>query len=292
VLVHRMTPLTPTFDPASWWSLLRDTLPYAVAIAVSALYFRITIVILSLVSTDAATGYFATSYRIIEVLIGIPLLVVAAVFPVLARAARDDSARLLYAAQRTVDLMLVLGVWVSLAVAVAAPFIITVIAGHDFDPAAETLRIQAVTVCCTFISVTCGFILLSLRRHKAILIGNLVPLAVGVTLTLILAPDHGANGAAVATVVGEAGLAAAMLGLAAGTASGRVPLSLRAFPQVALAAGLATLIAVLLLPHVHELVVAIVATLVYFGVLYPLGLIPSELRDALAARKRVNEVAA
>jgi O-antigen/teichoic acid export membrane protein len=128
-----------------------------------------------------------------------------------------------------------------------------------------------------------------LRRHRAILVGNLVPLAFGVTLTLILAPPHGANGAAIATVIGELGLAVAMLALAIGSAPGRVPLSLRAFPQVALAAGLAGLVALLLLSHVHELAVAFIATLVYFGVLYPLGLIPSELRDALGARRRVKE---
>jgi O-antigen/teichoic acid export membrane protein len=293
VLVRRMTPLMPTFDPGAWWGLLRNTLPYAIAIAVSALYFRITIVILSLVSTAKATGYFATSYRIIEVLIGIPILVVAAVFPVLARAARDDSARLLYASQRTLDLMLVVGVWVSLAVAVAANFIIAVIAGHDFEASGTTLRIQAITVCCTFVSVTCVFSMLSLRRHKAILVGSVVPLACGVTLTLLLAPSHGANGAAVATVFAEAALAVTLLFLTIGPPPTGIPLSLRAFPQVALAAGLGALAAVLLLPHVHELVAALVATVVYFGVLYPLGLIPSELREALAARRRVKrEVAA
>ena len=121
VLVRRMTTLTPAFDPPAWWSLLRDTLPYAIAIAVAALYFRVTIVIMSLVASDDATGYFATSYRIIEVLVGIPLLLVASAFPILSRAARDDSARLRYASQRTLDLMLVLGAWVSLVVGVAAP---------------------------------------------------------------------------------------------------------------------------------------------------------------------------
>jgi O-antigen/teichoic acid export membrane protein len=168
-----------------------------------------------------------------------------------------------------------------------------VIAGSDFGPSGTVLRIQAVTVCCTFVSVTCGFILLSLRRHRAILLGNVVPLAFGVTLTLILAGPHGQNGAAIATVVGEAGLAIAMLSLAVGKAPGRVPLSLKAFPQVGLAAGLATLVSVLLLPHLHEVAVAAIATLVYFGVLYPLGLIPAELRDAIAARRRMKqEVAA
>ncbi len=289
VLVRRMTTLTPAFDPSAWWSLLRDTLPYAIAIAVAALYFRVTIVIMSLVASDDATGYFATSYRIIEVLVGIPLLLVASAFPILSRAARDDSARLRYASQRTLDLMLVLGAWVSLVVGIAAPFIITLIAGHDFDPAGETLRIQAVTVVCTFVSVTCTFILLSLRRHRAILVGSTVPLAFGVTATLLLAPDHGANGAAVATVFAEVALAVTLLALTVGNAAGRVPVSLRAFLQVALAAGLATLVAVVLLPRVHEVAVAVVATLIYFGVLYPLGLIPAELRDAIVARRRLKE---
>jgi O-antigen/teichoic acid export membrane protein len=291
VLVRRMTSLVPTFDPAAWWSLLRDTLPYAIAIAVAALYFRVTIVIMSLVASDEATGYFATSYRIIEVLFGIPLLLVASAFPILSRAARDDSARLRYASQRTLDLMLMLGVWISLMVAIASNFIIVLIAGHDFDPAGETLRIQAVTVACTFVSVTCSFILLSLRRHRALLFGSIVPLACGVTATLLLAPDHGANGAAVATVLAEIALAVTQLILTIGHAHGRVPLSLRAFPQVALAAGVATLAAVLLLPEVHEVAVAAVATLLYVGVLYPLGLIPAELRDAMLARQRVKQEA-
>jgi O-antigen/teichoic acid export membrane protein len=289
VLVRRMTSLVPAFDPPAWWSLLRDTLPYAIAIAVAALYFRVTIVIMSLVASDDATGYFATSYRIIEVLVGIPLLLVASAFPILSRAARDDSARLRYASQSTLDLMLVLGAWVSLVVGIASNFIIVLIAGHDFDPSGEVLRIQAVTVACTFVSVTCSFILLSLRRHRAILVGSVVPLACGVTATFLLAPDHGANGAAVATVLAEVALATTLVALTVGTAPGRVSLSLRAFPQVALAAGLGVLVAVVLLPQVHEVAVAALATLVFFGVLYPLGLIPAELRDAMLARRRVKE---
>ena len=46
-------------------------------------------------------------------LVGVPLLLVGAAFPILSRAARDDAARLRYASQRTLDLMLMLGVWVT-----------------------------------------------------------------------------------------------------------------------------------------------------------------------------------
>ena len=57
------------FRPGRIGSRCARDAPLAIAIAVNALYFRITIVIMSLVSTATQTGYFATSYRIIEVLL-------------------------------------------------------------------------------------------------------------------------------------------------------------------------------------------------------------------------------
>jgi O-antigen/teichoic acid export membrane protein len=290
-LARKMTTLRPTFDPAAWWSLLKDTLPYAVAIAVSALYFRITIVIMSLVSTETQTGYFAASYRIIEALVAIPVLLVSAAFPILSRAARDDADRLLYAGQRTFDVMVALGVFVTICVAFGARYLIDFIGGAEFEPSIVVLRIQAFAVTFTFLSVTCGFILLALHRHRAILLGNLVPLAFGAALTLALAPAHGARGAAIATVVGEAGLAAAMLLLAFGHRPGRVPGSLRAVPQVALAAGAAGLVGLVCISQAPEYVAAVIAPLVYLAVLYPLGLIPGELREAVLARRQANGVA-
>jgi O-antigen/teichoic acid export membrane protein len=279
-LVRGVISLRPAFEPAAWWALVRETLPYAVAIAISALYFRIVIVLMSLVSSETQTGYFATSYRVIEVLVAIPVLLVSAAFPVMARAARDDADRLLYAGQRTLDLMLIVGAWLTLSVALGAGFMIQVIGGSDFDESIGVLQIQAFAVVCTFVSVTCGFLLLSLRRHRAILIGNVVPLTFGVTLTLVLAPGDGAHGAAIATVAAEAGLAVAMLALVMRRSVAHVPLSLRIFVPVGIAAGLAACTE-LVVPGVHDVVTVALATVVYFGVLAALGQIPQELRGAL-----------
>ncbi len=284
VLVRKLIPLRPAFDGGHWWALIRDTLPYAAAIAISAIYFRVTIVLMSLVSNDAQTGYFAASYRVIEVLVGVPLLVVGAAFPIISRAERDDATRLLYASQRTLDMMVIAGIWTTLVVAIAAPFVIDVLAGPKFEPSVETLRIQAVALACTFVSVTCGFMLLALRRHRAILLGNLVPLAFGVTLTLILAPSHGARGAAVATVVAEIGLAVVMLWLVRGHGSGHIPLSLRGIATALLAGLVAAGAGAALLLWVHPLLAALGASLVYAGILLATKQIPPEIAGALRAR--------
>ena len=280
VLVRGVISLRPAFEPAAWWALVRETLPYAIAIAISALYFRIVIVLMSLVSTETQTGYFATSYRVIEVLVAIPVLLVSAAFPVMSRAARDDADRLLYAGQRTFDLMLIVGVWLTLSVVLGAGFMIQVIGGSDFKESVGVLQVQALAIMCTFVSVTCGFLLLSLRRHRAILLGNVVPLTFGVALTLILAPSGGADGAAIATVAAEVGLAVAMLALVTRRVVPHVPLSLRIFLPVGLAAGLGASME-LVVPGVHDVITVLLATVVYFGVLAALGQIPRELRGAL-----------
>ena len=283
-LARHLVPLRPAFRWAPWVELIRETLPYAIAVAVAAVYFRIVVVLLSLVSTEVETGYFSASYRVIEVLVGIPVLLVGAAFPVLSRAARDDADRLLYAGQRTFDLMVMLGLWLTLSVALGAGFMIDVIGGAEFEDAVPVLRVQAFAVVCTFVTVSCGFMLLSLRRHRAILLATLVPLAFGVALTLALAPSEGALGAAIATVAAETGFAiAALLAVRTNRTPDRVPLSLRIFAPAAAAAALAVLVE-LLFPDIHEVITVTVASIVYFAALAALGQIPPELRGALRER--------
>lgn len=287
VLVRGMTPLAPAFHPSAWWSLLRDTLPYAIAIAVSALYFRLVLILLSLVSNDTQTGYFSASYRVIEVLVAIPILLVGAAFPILSRAARDDSDRLRYAGQRTFDVMVLLGVWISFCVFAGASFMIAFVGGADFDPSVPVLRIQSFAIACTFVSVTCGFILLSLRRHRAILLGNLVPLLFGTVLTLALAPSHGAKGAAIATLSAEAALAVTMVVLVRAKGGAHVPLSLRVLLPAAGAVGLAAG-AALLLPGLPDIAHVVIGSALYFGALAAMGQIPPELRHAIAFGRRAQ----
>ena len=283
-LTYGRVPLRPTVHVSAWWALVRETLPYAIAVAISAVYFRIVVVLMSLVSTEVETGYFSASYRVIEVLVGVPALLVGATFPVLSRAARDDADRLLYVGQRTFDLMIMIGLWLTLCVALGAGFMIAVIGGAAFENSVDVLRIQAFAIVCTFVTATCGFMLLSLRRHRAIMLASVVPLTFGVALTLALAPSGGATGAAIGTVAAEAGFAAAVLwAVVTKRSSKRVPLSLRVLIPAGAAAALAASVR-LLLPDAPEVVIVALASVVYFAALAAMGQIPSELRDALRQR--------
>jgi O-antigen/teichoic acid export membrane protein len=279
--VRGLVAARPLFALGAWRGLARDAVAYAVATALGVVYFRITIVLLGLVSTAQQVGYFSASFRVIEVVAGVPWLLATSVFPILVRAARDDRARLRYAIDRLTRVALILGVLGALAFGLGAPFVIDVIAGPGFGPSVDVLRIQAATIVGSFLLSTLGFMLLSLRRHRALVAANGVALVVATVLTLVLGPGHGATGAAVATVAAEAVLAAGY-SIALFGGSPELRISPRFVLPVAAAAVVAGVGASL--PGLPSLATAALACVLYLALLTGLRAIPSELLDAFRGR--------
>lgn len=282
--VRGLMPLRPRLVPSAWWPLVRDTFPYAIAIALNAAYFRVAVIILSLTAVAEETFYFSTSFRVVEVLIGVPGLVVGAAFPILARAVRDDRKRFAAATERLFELGVLAGTALAIALGLGAGFAIEVLGGDRAAPAADVLRIQGVALIATFVAVACGFPLLSLRRNRDILIANAVALAAAVALCLALIPSLAAQGAAIAAVTAETALAIATAALLRRADPAlRLPLGVLPVAAVAGAAG----VGVALLVGGHDLVRTLVGLAVFLAVVALLGRFPPEVGHALGARRNL-----
>jgi O-antigen/teichoic acid export membrane protein len=282
VIVRADVPLLPSFERQEWVRLARETVSFAAATAVNVLYFRIAIVLVSLLSTARQTGYFGTSFRIIEVLVMVPTVMVSAVFPIFARAARDDHQRLGYALQRTFEAAAIMGSLVALALSLGAPFAIDVVAGPGFGPAKDVLRIQALSFVASFPAMVFGFTLLSLRRHRELLVVNLVALAFTAALVTVLTLADGARGAAIATTIGEFVLAIA-LAVALVRAAPHLRPSLAIVPKIAIAGAAGASLALL---GLSPLPLAIAASAVFIGVLLVIRGVPEELLIELRGLRR------
>lgn len=281
-LVRGRMPLAPQLRGREWWPLVRDSLPYAAAIAVNTIYFRVTIVVMSLIASAQQTGYFATSFRVTEVLVGVPAFAIGVAFPILSHSAIADRDRFASATGRIIELSLIAGLALVLVVVLSAPFVIRVLAGSAGAPAAPVLQLQGLALVGTFVSAASGYALLALHRHNALLISNGGALAANIVLTLLLVPADRARGAAIAAVIAETGLGLSQLGLL--LYSGRARVRIDSFPRVAIA-GLAG--ATPLLWHGVSPVLRTFAGLaIYVVVITLVGRFPPELAHAFQRGQR------
>jgi O-antigen/teichoic acid export membrane protein len=278
-------PLRPAFEPREWRLLLRAVLPFAGAVAIGSIYLRLTVVMTSLIASDVQTGYYATAYRVLEVLIAIPALVVGSTLPVLARAARDDRERLVYVLQRLFEATLIVGAGLAVMLALGAPFAIEVLAGGKSDPSIPVLQIQALALVANFVATSFSYGLLSLHRHRELLVTASAALVLSLALTLALVPWLEAQGAALAFTLGEVAVALlALVFVRRAQPDARFPL--RTVACVAAAAAAAASLA--LVPGLPSLARALVGAVIFFGVLIGLRAIPPELIDAFVRRPQAS----
>jgi O-antigen/teichoic acid export membrane protein len=282
LLVHHAVSLRPAFAVGAWRRLTRVVLPYAAANAVGVLYGSLAIIVLSLVSTADETGYFGAAFRVFLVLAGIPALLVTSAFPILARAARDDHTRLAYASQRLWDISLIVGTGLALATFVGAPLAIDVVAGTEFEPSVDVLRVLAGALLPSFVFGVWGFALLALERYRGVLLANAIALLASAAILLSLAAPFGAFGASFATLVGDTCLAIGYaIVLMRGHREFRVSLEL--LPRVALACGIAACVMLVPVPDIVRLVLA---AAVYVAALIVLRAIPEEIPQALRSGRQ------
>jgi O-antigen/teichoic acid export membrane protein len=165
--------------------------------------------------------------------------------------------------------------------------VIAVVGGGAFKAAVPVLRIQAVALLGGFLAATLGYTLLSLRMHGALLRVTLAALLVSIVLSLALVPSLGANGASIASAVCEFVVAAGYM-LALARSHVRLRLHVTVLLRVAFAGAVAVGVLVLPLPSI---VLWMIGSVVYVGLLLALRAFPSELRHILPGGDRARAMA-
>lgn len=271
----------PRFDRGVQRVLLHTAFPMATALALGQIYFRLVIVLMSIISNPRQTGYFGGSLRAMEALVNIPILVAAVALPLLAAAARDDRARLRYAIEGLSKGAIVAGVLAVLVAIRAAEPVMAIIGGPAFRPAGAVLRIQVGTLVFIALYQIWTASLLAVGRQRDLILTNLGGLVGVAVFASVLVPQLGAKGGATASVLGDA-LLACLIYWRLHAAAGRMMVDGGFLARVAVAAGVASL--GLLIPGLPDLLVAALVGALFLGVGHVIGILPEELGDALRLR--------
>ncbi len=188
--------------------LVRETLPLAVAVAMGVLYVRVLVVLVSLLSTERQTGLFGTSFRIFEMLLIAPSILLSVALPLLSVAKEDDEQRLRYGLQRMTEAALLFSALLVVGIGILAEPAIELIGGDEYADAAPVLRVQALALVPLFLGQAWQLGLVAGRAQRALAVTNGLALALVLVLGLVLVPAYGAMGASWAAVGAETVLAA------------------------------------------------------------------------------------
>ncbi len=184
--------------------LLIRALPFFSVAFFGAVYFRVDVVILSLLQSDAVVGYYGAVYRLFQATYILPKAFLFALFPLFCRLSAEADDALASAAQKGLDLLLVVGIPLALGTCVLSDEIVAVLYGPQFASSVPMLRVLSVGVALMYANGVFVQLLIATegQRKLALTAGIAAFLNVGVNFLLI--PAVGGVGAAIATVVTEA----------------------------------------------------------------------------------------
>jgi O-antigen/teichoic acid export membrane protein len=274
--------LRPQLHRTTARMLLRESLPIAAAIAMNVVYLRLLMILVSVQTDERETGLFATAFRIFEILLGIPTLVLAVALPLLAVAGAEDRERLRYALQRMTEIAVAASLLLVLVTVVLAEQAIVLLGGEAYRDAAPILRLLAFALLGIFVSQVLTLGLVSLRRQRDVALANGLVLALVIVLGLVLVEAYEGMGAAAAAVATEAVLALLLIGLLARFDRAVLPTA-GLIPRVLAAGVIGGLVA--LLP-VTAWLAAPLAALAFVIAAFALRAVPPEVVPALRGKKQ------
>ena len=194
----------PAFDTALWRDLQRRALPLGAFLIVLNLYSYIDTLILGMLATDLETGLYNSAYRIYEGLTYAPAILSSVLTPRLSA---------LWGVSRAAHRRLVgtgLAAAAALAVMVSAlawwlaPSLLQLVFTETALPAVSALRILGAGLIFVFMIWILHAVAISVFEERLLLYTTLVGSVANIGLNFYLIPKYGRDGAALATVAGEA----------------------------------------------------------------------------------------
>lgn len=210
--VRRFVKIGFGWDRVVLREMLRRSLPIAVSIVFNLIYLKADMLILTFVRPDAVVGLYGAAYRVIDILMMLPVMVMGVVLPVATGAwsagDRERTARII---QKTFDgfILYIMPVLVG-GFLVAGP-IMQLVAGSEFVAAGAPLKILLLAFAAATLSTLFGHTIVALGKQKQVVWVYGLDAILSLSAYLIFIPRYGMTAAAWATF-GSEFFAAVVLG--------------------------------------------------------------------------------
>jgi O-antigen/teichoic acid export membrane protein len=273
---------------AFWRSALKEAWPMAAWGIGSIIYFRIDVVMISLIQGSAAVGLYSIAYTLSEASTVVPTMLLASLFPILSKLHQESQESFSDTCAQLIRYLLYLALPMAFFVTLWSRPIISLLYGAKFDPSVAALQILIWGAAIMYITMVIGTAFVATNRQKLGLNLTIALVAVNVCLNVLLIPKYSYFGASFATVVTEAfGLASGLFFL------GRYGYTLgfrrASVPPIFGLAIVGSISALLLLENAPLTLITIIDLVVYAAVIYKFGINNDDKRLILGLLKTSSD---
>lgn len=183
-----------------WKYLLKEALPIAFSSVIIIIYFRIDVVMLSMIQGDAPVGIYSAAYKLSEPLSLITSALMISLFPIMSASFKSSKETLIKTYRLAFTYFLIIMLPIAIGTTLIADKLILLIYGNSFANSATALQILIWAVVFTSVNSVLLNLLVSMDKQKLNTLSHTLCAIINVILNFILIPVLSYNGAAIATV--------------------------------------------------------------------------------------------
>jgi O-antigen/teichoic acid export membrane protein len=196
--------IRPSFDLKFWRYILKESLPLALSVIFTVIYFKIDVVMLSIIrGSDSEIGWYSAAMRLIELMGIVPALIVSALFPIVSSLYKESIDSLKGVYKTSFRYLVVIALPIAVGTLLLSEHLIYTIYGEEYVKAIPALKILSLALVFIYVNYILMNMLVAVDRQmtNAIMAGTCV--FVNIVLNMCLIPHYGYLGAGTATIITE-----------------------------------------------------------------------------------------
>lgn len=259
-------------DWVFWKRLIKYAWPMGGMGIFIVIYFRIDVIMLSLIVGQGAVGLYSAAYQLSETTTIIPTMFITAIFPVMSRFYKDSKSSFMKTYAKSTKYLFFIGVLVAFIITLLAEPIISLVFGIKFSGSVFALQIIIWSAALMYITMLQGNTFIQVNKQIFSFKITIVAAIFNIALNLLLIPKYSFIGASLATVVTE--LFCFIFGLYFLNKWGyKIKVIDTLLPTFLALLGAVTISVLLIKLNIHNIIfVAVIASLIYVLIIYKIGI--------------------
>lgn len=191
------------FERTRWGIWMREAAPLALGSALDTIYFRIDVVMLSMLDTYRAVGTYSVGYKFSDLLGAVPSAVVTPALTMMVIVWPGDLPAFRRTFRHALILLLVAAIGATVGLVVFAQPVVTTLYTQRYRGATDATRLLVLGQALHFFTLLCFTTLVGAGRNRLYPVAMLVGVVANVLLNLVLIPPYSFIGSGWATVITE-----------------------------------------------------------------------------------------